>query len=191
MGGAWIFPHQQRGRGGRHILLYLLWLVTAGPGTWAIDRWIAWEKQLARVLDSWEPWGRAFARVILAFMFSLHGYRHVFGLLSKSAGRAAVIPLAIDRLPAFVGWLEIVGGLLLLLGLFTRISAAIVCIELAAAYFVASAPRGVWPIHNGGNETLMYLVVFLFVAVYGAGALSFDALRNSKTQVGAYGAAAS
>ncbi len=189
--GRGFFPISNGGEEAVIFCFTYLWLVTAGPGPWAIDRWIAWEKKLARVLDPWEPWGRAVARVILAFLLSLHGYRHVFGLLSKSAGRAAVIPLAIDRLPAFAGWLEILGGLLLLLGLFTRISAAIVCVELAAAYVLAAAPRGVWPIHNGGNETLMYLVVFLFVAVYGAGVLSFDALRNSKTPVGAYGAAAS
>lgn len=189
--GLGFFPISNGGEEAVIFCFTYLWLVTAGPGPWAIDRWIAWEETLARMLNPWEPWGRAIARVILAFMFSLHGYRHVFGLLSKSAGRAAVIPLAIDRLPAFVGWLEIVGGLLLLIGLFTRISAAIVCIELAAAYIAAAAPRGIWPIHNGGNETLMYLVVFLFVAVNGAGALSFDALRNSKTQLDAYGAAAS
>jgi uncharacterized membrane protein YphA (DoxX/SURF4 family) len=59
----------------------------------------------------------------------------VFGFFPKSAGRAGVVPLAIDKLPALVGLWEIAGGLLLLLGLFTRISAAITCIELAAAYF--------------------------------------------------------
>jgi len=46
-------------------------------------------------------------RIILAFTFTLHGYRHVFGLFPKSAGRAAVVPLAMDNLPAFVGWWEI------------------------------------------------------------------------------------
>jgi putative oxidoreductase len=188
--GLGFFPISNGGEEAVIFCFTYLWLVTAGPGPWAIDRWIAWEKQLARVLDPWEPWGRAIARVILAFLFSLHGYRHVFGLLSKSAGRAAVIPLAIDRLPALAGWLEIVGGLLLLIGLFTRISATLVCVELAAAYVVAAAPRGVWPIHNGGNETLMYLVVFLFLAVCGAGALSFDALIDAKNRVRAFSASA-
>ena len=187
--GLGFFPISNGGEEAVIFCFTYLWLVTAGPGPWAIDRWIAWEKKLARVLDPWEPWGRAIVRVILAFMFSLHGCRHVFGVLGKSAGRAAVIPLAIDRLPAFAGWLEIMGGLLLLLGLFTRIAAAIVCVELAAAYLAASAPRGIWPIHNGGNETLMYLVVFSFLACYGAGALSLDALRKGKAQNRGYGAA--
>ena len=188
--GRGFFPISNGGEEAVIFCFTYLWLVTAGPGTWGIDRWIPWENELARVLDPWEPWGRAIARVILAFTFSLHGYRHVFGWLSKSAGRAAIIPLAIDRLPAFVGWLEIVGGLLLLVGLFTRVSSAIICVELAAAYVIAAAPRGVWPIHNGGNETLMYLTVFLYFAVCGAGALSFDVLLGSKNKVRAYSASA-
>jgi putative oxidoreductase len=114
---------------------------------------------------------------VLAFTFALHGYRHVFGLLGKSVGRAAVIPLAIDKLPAFVGWWEIVGGALLLLGLCTRFSAAVTCVELLAAYLLESAPRGLWPIRNGGNETLLYFSVFLSLAVFGAGALALDSLR--------------
>lgn len=188
--GLGFFPISNGGEEAVMFCFTYLWFVTAGPGTWAIDRWLVWEHKLARLLDRWEPLGRAIARVILAFMLSLHGYRLVFGLLSKSAGRAAVIPLAIDRLPAFAGWLEIVGGLLLLLGLFTRVSAAIICVELAAAYVIAAAPRGVWPIHNGGNETLLYLVVFLFFAVYGGGALSLDALLAARNRAQAYSASA-
>jgi len=114
----------------------------------------------------------------------------VFGLLAKSAGRAAVIPLAIDKLPAIVGWWEIVGGALLLLGLCTRFSAAVTCVELLAAYLLESAPRGLWPIRNGGNETLIYLAVFLSLAAYGAGALALDSLLyRRKHKQSAYAAA--
>jgi len=60
--------------------------------------------RLARLFCKWEPWGRAVVRIVLAFTFTLHGYRHVFGLLGKSAGRAAVIPLAIDKF-ARICWL--------------------------------------------------------------------------------------
>ena len=72
---------------------------------------------------------------------------------------------------------------LLLLGLFTRVSAAIICVELAAAYVIAAAPRGVWPIHNGGNETLLYLVVSLFFAVYGGGATEAKKLGCSASPI--------
>ncbi len=188
--GRGFFPISNGGEEAVIFCFTYLWLVTAGAGPWAVDRWLARESKVARTLEEWEPWGRAIARVILAFLFSLHGYRHVFGLLSKSAGRAAVIPLAIDQLPAFAGWVEIAGGLLLALGLWTRVAAAIVCVEAAAAYVLAAAPRGVWPIHNGGNETLMYLAVFLFLAVHGAGALSLDALFQARGQKPAWIASA-
>jgi putative oxidoreductase len=176
--GRGFFPLSNGGEEAVIFCFTWLWLVTAGPGLWSCDRWFAWESALARSLQPWEPWGRAIARIVLAFTFTLHGYRHVFGLLSKSAGKAAAIPLAIDKLPSIVGWWEIAGGLLLLVGLFTRFSAAVTCVELAVAYVLESIPRGVWPIHNGGNEALLYLAVFLFVSVAGAGALNLDSLRE-------------
>ena len=119
-----------------------LWLATAGGGPWSIDQLLPSKSRREQTFSQCEPWGRAIVRFVLAFTFTLHGYRHVFGLLSKSAGRAAVVPLAIDKLPALVGWWEIAGGLLLLAGLFTRAAAAITCVELLAAYLLESAPRG-------------------------------------------------
>jgi putative oxidoreductase len=180
--GRGFFPISNGGEEAVIFCFTYLWLVTAGPGPWSFDRWSSWESNLARLFHEWEPRGRATVRIMLAFTFALHGYRHVFGLLAKSAGRAAVIPLAIDKLPAIVGWWEIVGGLLLLLGLFTRFSAAVCCVELVAAYLLESAPRGLWPIRNGGNETLMYLAVFLFLAISGAGALAIDSLRDARRE---------
>lgn len=169
--------------GGEEAVIFcftFLWLVTAGPGPWSVDRWMAWEAKLARLLGPWEPWGRAIVRIVLAFLLTLHGFRHVFGLLAKTAGRAAVMPLAIDKLPPIAGYWEIAGGLLLLIGLFTRASAAITCLELAVAYVYVAAPRGIWPLRNGGNETLMYVVVLFFIALHGAGALSFDSLLKGR-----------
>jgi putative oxidoreductase len=113
-------------------------------------------------------------RFILAFTFSLHGYRHLFGVLASSGGRRAAVPMALDGLPSVFGGLEIIGGLLLFAGLATRPVALILCGELVAAYFYSAVPRGVWPIRNGGNETLVYLLVFLYLAVAGAGAWSLD-----------------
>jgi putative oxidoreductase len=178
--GRGFFPISNGGEEAVIFCFAWLWFVTAGSGKWSLDSLLGPESNLARTLSGWEPWGRAIARIVIAFLFTLHGYRHVFGLFPKSAGRAAVVPLAIDKVPAFFGWWEIVGGLLLLLGLFTHISAAITCIELAAAYVLESIPRGVWPLRNGGNEVLAYLVFFLFLAVCGAGALSLDTLRSKR-----------
>ena len=178
--GRGFFPISNGGEEAVIFCFTYLWLVTAGGGAWSLDQRIGAESRLSRVLNGWEPWGRAIMRIVLAFLFMLHGYRHVFGLFPKSAGRAAVMPLAMDKLPSFVGWWEIVGGLLLAIGLFTRFSAVITCVELAAAYLLESVPRGVWPLRNGGNETLMYTAVFLFLAVCGAGALSLDSLLQAR-----------
>lgn len=176
--GRGFFPISNGGEEAVIFCFTYLWFVTAGGGSWSLDQRIGRESRLGRILDSWEPGGRGIMRIVLAFLFTLHGYRHVFGLFPKSAGRAAVVPLAMDKLPPFVGWWEIVGGLLLLLGFCTRFSAAITCVELAAAYLIESVPRGLWPFRNGGNETLMYFVIFLYLAVCGGGALSFDWLRS-------------
>jgi len=176
--GKGFFPIANGGEEAVIFCFAYLWLVTAGPGAWSMDENRPSEKALERRLQGWEPWGRAIVRIVLAFTFTLHGYRHVFGLLPKSAGRAAFVPLAIDKLPSIVGWWEIIGGALLVVGLFTRFSAAFTCIELIAAYLIESVPRGAWPLRNGGNEILMYLVIFFFLAVSGAGALSLDSLRT-------------
>ena len=177
--GRGLFPISNGGEEAVIFCFTWLWFVTAGGGPWSVDGQIGADSSLGRALNELEPWGRAAVRIMLAFTFMLHGYRHVFGLFPKSAGRAAVVPLAMDKLPALVGCWEIAGGLLLLFGLFTRFAAAITCIELAAAYLVESVPRGIWPLRNGGNETLVYLAVFLFLAVRGGGALSLDSLRSA------------
>ena len=173
--GRGFFPISNGGEEAVIFCFTYLWFVTAGGGDWSLDERFG-ESRLGNILSRWEPSGRAVMRIVLAFLFTMHGYRHVFGMFPKSAGRAAVMPLAMDKLPAFVGWLEIIGGLLLIIGLFTRISAALACVELAAAYFIEAAPRGVWPLRNGGNEALMYLAVFTFLVVCGGGALSLDSL---------------
>lgn len=135
---------------------------------------------MRQAIASWEVYSRSMLRFILAFTFSLHGYRHVFGVLAVAGGRRAAVPMALDGLPALLGWVEIIGGLLLLTGLFTRLTAAVLCAELLAAYLYSAAPRGLWPIRNGGNETLIYLLVFLYIAVAGAGAWSLDSLRRTR-----------
>ena len=127
-------------------------------------------------ITSWEVYSRSVVRFVLAFTFSLHGYRHWFGLFPASAGRRAAIPMALDGLPPLVGGLEIAGGLFLFAGLLTRPTAIALCGELLAAYLYSAMPRGVWPIRNGGNETLVYLFVFLYFAVAGGGSWSLDHL---------------
>ena len=133
-------------------------------------------------IASWETYGRSLLRFILAFTFSLHGFRHLFDLFPVSGGRRAAVPMALDglHLAAQMGAVEILLGLLLFLGLFTRVTAIMLCAELLFAYFYSAAPRGLWPIRNGGNETLVYLLVFFYFAVAGAGVWSADHLRSAR-----------
>jgi putative oxidoreductase len=162
---------------------FYLYLVAAGAGPWSLDAWI--RKNASRASDIWEHRGRSLLRIIFAFTFTLHGYRHVFGLFRVSAGRRAAIPMALDGLPPVVGYWEIAGGLLLLAGLLTRPAALISSAGLLAAYLYSAAPRGVWPVRNGGNEALLYLAVFLYLAAAGPGRWSIDRLVETRRRPGA------
>ena len=86
--------------------------------------------------------------------------------------------MPLDGLPHIFGALEIVGGLLMFIGLFTRPTALVLCCELLGAYFYVAMPRSVWPIRNGGDEVLLYLLVLVCLAVRGAGMWSWDHLRK-------------
>ncbi len=82
----------------------------------------------------------------------------------------------------FAGVLEFYGGLLILLGLFTRCTAFVLSGEMAVAYWQAHAPNGAWPIQNHGEPAVLFCFIFLFMAAYGGGDFSLDAflLRKKK-----------
>jgi putative oxidoreductase len=154
-----------------------LWLVAAGAGAWSLDgviqRWWG-SSNLERRLARWEPQLRGILRSIVGFLIMLHGIRKVFDVLPSIAGRRGAPPLALDSLPAATGYLEIVAGPLLMLGLFVRPMAALVAIEAFLAYVLVAQPRAVWPIRNGGIEALLYFSTCAYFAAAGAGAWSLD-----------------
>lgn len=88
--------------------------------------------------------------------------------------------MPLDPLGHAGGVLLVVCGLLLLVGWFARPAALLLAIQCVFAYFYAAAPRGVWPIRNGGIDTLTYAFVFLYLAAAGAGAWSLDAFIQEK-----------
>lgn len=136
---------------------------------------------MGETLTGLEGYFRSILRIILAFTFSLHGYRLALGLLAVArGGRRNAPPMALDTLPHVLGYVAIVGGALLFLGLFTRVTAAILSIVLAVAYLSSAAARYPWPIRNGGEEALSYLVLFLYFAAAGAGTWSVDYLLRRK-----------
>jgi putative oxidoreductase len=85
--------------------------------------------------------------------------------------------------PGLQGLIEVAGGLLLALGLFTRPVAFILSGDMAFAYFMAHEPRGFFPLLNGGELAIVYCFLFLYFAVVGGGAWSVDRLRRNATAV--------
>ena len=85
--------------------------------------------------------------------------------------------LAIFSLIGLSAVLELVGGLLMAIGLFTRVSAFILSGEMAVAYFMAHAPKGFFPLLNHGEPAILYCFVFLYFAAAGAGPWSIDSRR--------------
>ena len=112
-------------------------------------------------------------RAVSGFTFSLHGFQKIFGLLG---GKAA--PFL--GFMWFAGILELAGGLLLVVGLFTRPVAFILSGQMAVGYFMAHAPKGFWPILNGGELAAIYSFLFLYLASAGPGSWSVDRFRGSK-----------
>jgi putative oxidoreductase len=109
-------------------------------------------------------------RIVAALLFLEHGTQKLFGYPPGPPFTG----FPNFSLLGIAGMLEVVGGSLLLLGLFTRVTAFIVCGEMAFAYFRAHYPRGFFPINNMGEITVMLCFVFLYLAAAGPGPLSLD-----------------
>jgi putative oxidoreductase len=121
--------------------------------------------------QTWAPRLLSVLRIVTAFLFMAHGMQK---LLSFPA--AFPKPVAVFSLMGLAGTLELVGGALLLIGLFTRPVAFILSGEMAFAYFMAHAPQGFWPIINRGELAALYCFVFLYLAAAGGGPWSVDRL---------------
>jgi putative oxidoreductase len=119
----------------------------------------------------WTPRVQALLRIVVAILFFQHGLAKLF----PAAGGNAVPLMSLFGAAAI---LELVGGFLIFIGLFTRPTAFILSGEMAFAYFIAHAPHGFNPIANQGELAVIYCFVFLFFAVAGAGAFSVDAARK-------------
>jgi len=125
-----------------------------------------------------EPVARSLLRLVAGFTFSLHGMQKILGLFGGMGGKGGTASLL--SLPWVAGGLELAGGLLLILGLFTSPVAFILCGEMAVAYFRAHAPHGFFPLVNHGELAVLYCFIFLYLCAAGAGPLSLDALVRKK-----------
>jgi len=104
-------------------------------------------------------------RVMTGLLFAEHGLQKVFGLVGGT------------RMPLFsefglAGVIELLVGLMVAFGVFPRWAAVIASGEMAVAYFTVHAPKGFWPIQNGGELAVLYCFVFLFIAAHGGGKLT-------------------
>ena len=132
---------------------------------------------IARQLDDWEPRVLSILRLITGLLFMQHGLSKLFAFPGPFAGGTP----AMFQLLWFAAIIEIVGGFLLAIGLFTRPVAFIMSGEMAIAYFYAHNPRGFFPLLNGGEGAILYCFIFLYFFVAGGGAWSLDRMRGSGT----------
>ncbi|AMV71263.1 DoxX family protein [Desulfuromonas carbonis] len=122
---------------------------------------------------SWAPPLLSVMRAIVGFLFLQHGGQKLFNLPVAMPGP----PPELFSLIGLAGVLELGGGLLLLVGLFTRWTAFILSGQMAFAYFMVHAGKGFWPLANQGELAVFYCFVFLYLAAAGGGSWSLDRLR--------------
>ena len=129
-------------------------------------------------LTPYEPYLRSLLRIMAAFTFSEHGWQKLLGLVGGFGGPGNTAP--VGSLLWTAGLIETVGGALIILGLFTRPVAFILAGEMAVGYFRTHAPRGFWPMLNGGEITVFYCFFFLWLSSTDPGAWSLDRLFFKK-----------
>ena len=122
-------------------------------------------------LGRFQPYALSLLRIVAGFTFSLHGFQKLLGAFGGLGHGASA---HITSLLGIAGILETVGGILILAGLFTRCAAFVLCGEMAYAYFTRHAPRGLWPIANGGELAVLYCFIFLLLVCAGGGPVSLD-----------------
>ena len=162
------FTHRN---GGDPILLnafFMLYLGAAGGGAWSLDKWLGRQDEVTR----WAPQALGLLRIAAGCLFFMHGLEKFF---SVGGGR---IDRDILTMRGLAGWLEMVGGPLVLLGLFTRPVVFILSGEMAVAYFRNWAPRGFWQSFQlaGMEASILFSFLYLYLWSAGPGAWSLDGL---------------
>jgi putative oxidoreductase len=134
-------------------------------GSEIASRWRSWAPQLLSIL-----------RIVAAFLF------FQFGSAKWFAFPGAIMPGGATVAPGSLFWcaavLEVVGGSLLFLGLFTRPVAFVLAGEMAVAYFHGHAPHGFWPVLNQGTPAVIFCFLYLYISAAGPGPWSLDAKRE-------------
>lgn len=130
-------------------------------------------------LSRWQPQLLGILRIVTALLLLEHGLSKFFGFPVPFPMPGPLPPMLIAA-----GVIECVAGVLVTIGLFTRIAAFIASGELAAAYFIAHFPKSFWPIANMGEAAILFCFIFLFIAAAGPGAWSIDGVRTRSEPIG-------
>jgi putative oxidoreductase len=130
-------------------------------------------------LNKYAPIALALLRIVAALLFIEHGTQKFFDFPASGhpGGGGGLPPLII-----VAGCIEIVGGLLVLVGLFSRYAAFIMAGEMAVAFWTGHVPHAgsIFPLQNGGEAAVLFCFIFLYIVFAGAGAWSIDGMRTKR-----------
>jgi len=131
---------------------------------------------MIETLAAWAPRALSVLRIITGLMIVQHGMAKLIGFPAVPSF-ANLQPFSII---GAAGFIELIGGALLILGLFTQPAAFIISGEMAFAYFIAHSPKGFYPLLNGGTLAIMYCFACLYLSTAGAGPWSVDAAMKKQ-----------
>lgn len=126
---------------------------------------------------SYAPYFKSILRIVFGIIFIQSGTMKLFSFPIGMPPQAG--PLNLISQTGIGGILEVVGGALFILGLFTKTTSFILSGEMAVAYFQFHAPTGFWTLINGGGDAMLFCFLFLFFSAAGPGPWSLDALKSS------------
>lgn len=129
------------------------------------------------MLATWSPRVLSVLRIITALLFMEHGLMKLFDFPAPQPG----VPDPLPMILVAAAWIEVVGGGLIALGLFTRAAAFLSSGQMAVAYFMAHGSQGFWPALNGGEAAILFCFVFLYLVFAGPGPWSLDAVVRKRT----------
>ena len=127
-------------------------------------------------VTNWAPQALSVLRIVAGLLYIEHGMQKLFDFPASEHGAVSLFSYA-----GLTGSLEFAGGLLMIIGLFTRPTAFILSGMMAVAYWTAHAPKSFFPAINGGDSAILFCFLFLYFVFAGAGPWSLDAKRTSKS----------
>ena len=130
---------------------------------------------MEKLINAWSPRLLSIMRIVTGFLFMQHGGQKMFGFPAPQRSEFDLFSLI-----GVAGTLELFGGFLIVIGLFTRATSFLLSGLMAFAYFLAHAPQGFWPIGNKGELAALYCFVFLYLSAAGAGEWSIDHIRGGR-----------